>query len=73
MEYSYSKPGMSRTQALALAHHFDPKSTRLRDASAAEIQEAEAWFKTNSPFRGLFRAPQFPSSGDSAAAVTSSL
>jgi hypothetical protein len=51
MEYSYEKPGQARTRALAMARYLDPASPRIRDTSNEESHAADAWIRTNNPFR----------------------
>jgi tetratricopeptide (TPR) repeat protein len=50
MQYTYERPGVTRTAALAMARYLDPISKRINGASVDEVSAANAWFKVNNPF-----------------------
>ncbi len=51
MEYAYANPGPERTRALAMTRFLSPASARIKTASKAEIDAADAWFHAHNPFQ----------------------
>ncbi len=60
MQYTYEKPGVERTRALAIARYLDPTSQRIQKASKADLGAAQDWFRQHNPFRIPERNPNSP-------------
>jgi hypothetical protein len=50
MEYTYAPDPARKRRALAMTLYLDPKSPRIREASAQERADAEAWGVMNNQF-----------------------
>jgi hypothetical protein len=58
MEYAYARTPERKLRALAMTLYLDPKSPRIRAATAEERAEAEAWGAKNNPFLQEQNSPE---------------